>query len=578
MGQRRWTVLSTTSGWFWIPSMMIMMVVLLHIPPNHAFMCTSDPIRLQQQSLHRSSLRTTRSPSSMFQRKSLSNTTSSANIVSVEDEIEQQQRRTILKMMLSTILITSTATSQSMAFPSFFTKPSSQRSLYTIAPMRNTTSIRTTLLDSPLPPNTDILTPELCLLRLLPVKNPVFRQIQTSLESLSFHPTQAQTLLSQATIASDVKTIRGIILTIDKKRNNLQPVFDPELDTVLQILKNERFEILIEQLRNRMVQMDSVLVTMNDFTTTSYKSTNTTDTLEDLQKSALLTLSRIGELLVQQFSYNVPTKSKYSYLPRLLGRCEITFAFKQRRRGGKSTFLGNVTVVADGYTAPITAGNFVDLCLRNFYTGLPVKFTKRRVGGNTNSEQFDVANLPVLGSYGDGFYDPLTAKPRRLPLEIVRLNRATGQPDLTYPQDFLDSSSLASSSSSLESKNTMINSNDDKPLVSFEIPGILAMNHPEKNFNSASSEFFGLQSDSMAQPRHLLDGEYAPFAYIIDGMDVFNRLRAGDVIDSTTVDEFGAQANLVKLRRSSFSEVVQGSGGREEEEAREDKEEGEVQK
>jgi cyclophilin family peptidyl-prolyl cis-trans isomerase len=124
----------------------------------------------------------------------------------------------------------------------------------------------------------------------------------------------------------------------------------------------------------------------------------------------------------------------------------------------------------------------------------------------------------------------------------------------------------------------MINANDDKPLVSFEIPGILAMNHPEKNFNSASSEFFGLQSDSMAQPRHLLDGEYAPFAYIIDGMDVFNRLRAGDVIDSTTVDEFGAQANLVKLRRSSFSEVVQGSGSREEEEAREDKEEGEVQK
>jgi cyclophilin family peptidyl-prolyl cis-trans isomerase len=533
-------------------------------------------------------------------RKHQNKTNPNADIVLLQDEIieQQQYRRTVLKMMLSTILITSTATSQSFAFPSYFTKPSSQRSLYTIAPMRNSTSIRTTLLDSPLPPNTDILTPELCLLRLLPVKNTVFRQIQTYLESLSFHPItpQAQTalLLSPATIESDIKTIRQTILTIDKKRSNLQPVFDPELDTVLQILKNERFEILIEQLRNRLVQMESVLVTMTDFTSASYKSTNTTDTLEEYQKSALLTLSRIGELLVQQFPYNVPTQSKYSYLPRLLGRCEITFGFKRRGGGGggdgrnninkptTSVFLGNVTVVADGYTAPITAGNFVDLCIRQFYTGLPVKFTKRRVGGNTNSEQFDVANLPVLGSYGDGFYDPLTAKPRRLPLEIVRLNRVTGQPDLTYPQDFLDSSASlapASSSSSVESKNTvmMINANNDKPLVSFEIPGILAMNHPEKNFNAASSEFFGLQSDSMAQPRRLLDGEYAPFAYIIDGMDVFNRLRLGDVIDSTTVDEFGAQANLVKLRRSSFSEVVQGSGGgREGEEARMDPKEGDV--
>ena len=58
--------------------------------------------------------------------------------------------------------------------------------------------------------------------------------------------------------------------------------------------------------------------------------------------------------------------------------------------------------------------------------------------------------------------------------------------------------------------------------------------------------------------RHLLDGEYAPFGYIVDGYDLFLSLLPGDVIESTHVDELG-QLNLVKLRQSSFSEVVQGS-------------------
>jgi cyclophilin family peptidyl-prolyl cis-trans isomerase len=36
-----------------------------------------------------------------------------------------------------------------------------------------------------------------------------------------------------------------------------------------------------------------------------------------------------------------------------------------------------------------------------------------------------------------------------------------------------------------------------------------------------------------------LNGEYAPFGYIIEGIDIFDSLKPGDVNDSTTVDEFG---------------------------------------
>jgi cyclophilin family peptidyl-prolyl cis-trans isomerase len=89
------------------------------------------------------------------------------------------------------------------------------------------------------------------------------------------------------------------------------------------------------------------------------------------------------------------------------------------------------------------------------------------------------------------------------------------------------------------------------------------MNHAERNPNGASSEFFALQKTSTEKPT-LFDGEYAPFGYIIEGMDVFDKLQANDVIDQTTVSEWGI-LNLVKLRQSSFSEVVQGSEAAKEE-------------
>ena len=58
--------------------------------------------------------------------------------------------------------------------------------------------------------------------------------------------------------------------------------------------------------------------------------------------------------------------------------------------------------------------------------------------------------------------------------------------------------------------------------------------------------------------RSMLDGQYAPFGYIIEGFEVFNSLEPGDIIDSTSVDAFG-QLNLVKIRSSTFKEVAQGT-------------------
>ena len=85
------------------------------------------------------------------------------------------------------------------------------------------------------------------------------------------------------------------------------------------------------------------------------------------------------------------------------------------------------------------------------------------------------------------------------------------------------------------------------------------MNHPTYNPNGGSSEFFALCLDDLpGYSKNILDGEYAPFGYIIRGLDLYQQLKPEDVIDATFVDDFG-QLNLVKIRQSNFKDAASGS-------------------
>ena len=398
-------------------------------------------------------------------------------------------------------------------------------SFYMFPPIRNATNFN---LGSG--SNGEVISSELVQLKLIPVRNALFRELKATLESLLALRVRSEKPLDAETWNHANQRLDETISNLDKKRGQLRPYFNPlsEEDTLKQITKNVRCEALVESLRQQLVELEDCTASRN------------TTRLFRVHREALLTLADVGELLVSQFPYQVPTEAKFSYLPRLQGRARVTFSF---RRGTKA--LGNVTILADGFGAPITAGNFVDLAIRNFYTGLPIKNSKRRLG--SASTTFEVANLPILGSFQEGFYDPLTATLRRIPLEMVRLDKSSGVPNLSYARG-------------LSTLNTLVEPADNsRPLLSFNIPGIVAMNHPDKNYNGASSEFFSLQAQSVVDgKRSLLDGEFAPFGYIVQGYDLFQSLQPNDVIDHTVVDEWG-QMNLVKLRRSSFSEVVEGS-------------------
>jgi len=496
-------------------------------------------------------------------------------------------------------------------------------------------------------------TAEKCLLELLPVKNGVFRRLQELIEGLEVFP------------ASDADGWKdtlfdtlAILSLLDSKRALLEPVFNQDDSTAIFISKSSIGERNIEVLRSKIEELIKISSggqdlgsnigreTVNSSSTRKKKGSGRrananlgnldtididvdidTDAFIEGKRQALLALSEVGELLVPSFPYAVPTRGKFGYLPRLLGRCTVTFSF-ERPSSSESTFgikfggsekkaLGNVTIVADGYAAPITAGNFVDLSVRNFYTGLNVKAMRKRLGlipswsdnvivndlagmkdnlevlkndvgsalvsklpddnpftmDDESSATMDVV-LPILGSFQEGFYDPLTAKPRRIPLEVVAYDGSSkNNVVLTYSSlyasigdaaaagttkysEVLSSSSAQrsfSSATSLSSPNSTTTSYKNlKPLLSFDIPNIVALNHPDRAVDGGSSEFFAVSKRDISPKRtSLLDGQYAPFGYIVEGSDVFNSLRPGDVIGATYVSELG-QLNLVKIRKNAF--------------------------
>lgn len=447
------------------------------------------------------------------------------------------------------------------------------------------------------------LATESCLLKLLPVKKPIFRKLEQQILSVS---SLKSSLLRGGVAESEtdaeeaykdiISKVNETLSTLDSKRSSLEPVFNMDDTTDITISKATRGESLIENLRSDILSIRT------------HAQQKDPTKIFNAQKKALRSLSEVGELLVEKFPYDVPEDGKFSYLPRLLGRSKVTLSIVRpgKRRGDKDEVLGNVTILADGYAAPITAGNFVDLAVRNFYTGLTVKELKKRLGvtasltmaedsvvaydiastvdritgedgvikksfdtflkGISSSEESEdgsssnsnansntvLTSMPVMGSFNEGFYDPLTAKPRRIPLEIVQFDRLFGTAKLSYESGF--SSNTASANATLLS--VLKPGVRNPPLLTFDIPGLVAMNHPDLNLNGGSSEFFCLTEKNMMPGRTtLLNGQYAPFGYVLEGLDLMKDLQAGDIIAATYVDESGMM-NLKKIRGTTFADAM----------------------
>ncbi|MDB9446302.1 peptidylprolyl isomerase [Anabaena sp. CS-542/02] len=301
----------------------------------------------------------------------------------------------------------------------------------------------------------------------LPIENKPVRRLQASLEDIS---TQLRANRRWGAISSDLKTASRIL---DRPNQILASV--PEE-------RQPQAEAWINQLKSGVDSLQAA-VQLKD----------KQQVLEGRNK-LLDVVTQLEESMVTAFPFEVP--AEYSNLPQLKGRATVAV----------KTNKGDLTVVVDGYSAPVTAGNFVDLVQRGFYDGL--EFTR--------SEESYVLQTGDPPGKELGFIDPKTGKYRPIPLEIL----VEGEKEPTY-------------GITLEEAGRYL----DMPVLPFSSFGALAMARPEGEVNGGSSQFFFFLFEPELTPagRNLLDGRYAVFGYLIDGKEILDKLKEGDKIESATV-------------------------------------------
>lgn len=319
-----------------------------------------------------------------------------------------------------------------------------------------------------LPQGNAVTDPKAILRNSLPITNPDIRKLQTSIEDIS---QQIRANRRWGAIGADLTRAETVIR--DKRSQVLASVsesFKPQGNEILDAIQGD-----IDLLR------------------IDVAAKNKDDIL--MHRSALLSrVTTLEEAMLGDFPYEVP--EEYKDLPQLKGRAQVEF----------TTDKGVVTAVLDGYSAPVTGGNFVDLIQRGFYDGLPF----------TRAEDFYVLQTGDPDGPDEGFIDPKTKAYRSVPLEIL----AQGDKVPTYGVTLEDAGRYL-----------------DQPVLPFSAYGAIAMARPNEEANGGSSQFFFFLFEPELTPAglNLLDGRYSIFGYVTGGQEVLHEIKAGDKINSVKV-------------------------------------------
>ncbi|KAL0014293.1 hypothetical protein SO802_001362 [Lithocarpus litseifolius] len=225
------------------------------------------------------------------------------------------------------------------------------------------------------------------------------------------------------------------------------------------------------------------------------------DAVAPKQKELLQYVGSVEEDMVDGFPYEVP--EEYRNMPLLKGRATVEMKVKVKDNPNLDECV--FRIVLDGYNAPVTSGNFIDLVERHFYDGMEIQ----------RADGFVVQTGDPEGP-AEGFIDPSTEKTRTIPLEIM----VEGEKAPFYGAT-LEELGLYKAQTRL-------------PFNAF---GTMAMARDEFEDNSASSQIFWLLKESELTPSNanILDGRYAVFGYVTENEDYLADVKVGDVIESIQV-------------------------------------------
>jgi peptidylprolyl isomerase len=328
-----------------------------------------------------------------------------------------------------------------------------------------------------LPPGNAITSGKALLRYSLPIDNEPIRKVQASIEDI------ADSLRGRRRLSAINSNLIRVERVLDRAEEKILPdVRADKQDAALALVAEIQSDI--EQLREAIDNRDKEAIWLG-------------------RADILDHIGQIEEDMVQGFPFEVP--EEYSDLPQLRGRATLEV----------TTNRGSVLMVLDGYNAPVTAGNFVDLVQRGFYDGLPF----------TRAEDFYVVQAGDPPGPEEGFIDPKTNEYRAIPLEVM----VEGEDEPVYGITLEDAGMFL-----------------EQPVLPFSAYGTVAMARPGDDANGGSSQFFFFLFEPELTPAglNLLDGRYAVFGYVIENKEILGKIKQGDVIESIRVVD-GAE-NLVQ--------------------------------
>jgi cyclophilin family peptidyl-prolyl cis-trans isomerase len=242
------------------------------------------------------------------------------------------------------------------------------------------------------------------------------------------------------------------------------------------------------------------------------------DETTEVQTAVLADLSKL-EGLIAAPTPPVTVPAEFNNLPQLKKRAIVEFVAKKGPEAEFSSFNvdGNLFKTAvlrmeiDGYTAPVTAGNFVDLVNKGFYDGMRIQRSDGFVVQTGDPSKEGRGDGKTVGYVPEG-----KEKVRNVPLEVFVKNDMAPIYGSTFDDDGRGGYASA---------------------LPFNAYGALGMAREEYDSDSGSSQFFWLLFDSDLTPagKNLLDGRYSCFGYTIEGARFLSDLKEGDIIQSAKV-------------------------------------------
>lgn len=309
----------------------------------------------------------------------------------------------------------------------------------------------------------------------LPIDCKPIRTIQVELESIA----EALRIPGSKSLNPISRSVRKAEATFTKDYNKIVAAFAPDR-------KDEGIAAL-EGLKAAFAEFDKVLEDKDK------------QEVPIIQQKCLRYVGDAEEAMVKGFPFEVP--AEYSDYAQLKGRATLEMNYtlnESRDTGGKAT--RTMTIVLDGYNAPVSAGNFIDLVQRKWYDGMEIQRADGFVVQTGKPKK------------GENFVDPDTGKVRTIPLEV----KVAGEKEPIYEFNLEE-----------------IGRPNAQPAIPFNAFGTMAWARAEFENNSASSQVFWLLKESELTPSgaNLLDGRYAVFGYIVEGQDDLLEMKVGDKIN-----------------------------------------------